>query len=90
MRDPAPPAALLSLARIARRLGVTQRWLCDEADAGRVPCLRADKRYLFAPTAVERMIAERAAATPKQTAGEGRRPPSSTHRSRKDGDAGPI
>jgi hypothetical protein len=53
--------ALLSLPRMARRLGVTAKWLRAEADAGRVPCLRAGKRYLFAPPAVERSLAKRAA-----------------------------
>ena len=53
--------ALLPLNRMARRLRVTTAWLKSEADAGRVPCLRADTRYLFAPEAVERVLAERAA-----------------------------
>ena len=52
---------LLSLARMARRLRVTVAWLRDEADAGRVPCLLAGTRYLFAPEAVERVLAARAA-----------------------------
>lgn len=46
---------------MARRLGVTQTWLRSEADAGRVPCLRAGRRYLFAAGAVESTLAERAA-----------------------------
>jgi hypothetical protein len=53
--------APLPLNRMARRLRVTVAWLRDEADAGRVPCLRAGTRYLFAPDAVERVLAERAA-----------------------------
>jgi hypothetical protein len=56
-----PPPAILSLSRMARRLGVPQRWLRDEADAGRVPSIRAGTRYLFAPAAVGRVLAERAA-----------------------------
>jgi len=52
---------VLSLARMARRLGVTCRWLRGEADAGRLPCLRADRRYLFAAGAVMEAIARRAA-----------------------------
>lgn len=55
------PEAVLSLARMARRLGVTQRWLRDEANAGRIPHLRAGTRYLFSPEAVERTLPERAA-----------------------------
>lgn len=54
-------APLLSLNRMARRLRVTIAWLRTEADAGRVPCLRAGTRYLFAPEAVERVLSERAA-----------------------------
>jgi excisionase family DNA binding protein len=52
---------LLALSRMARRLGVTAGWLRDEAAAGRVPALRAGKRYLFSPEAVERVLATRAA-----------------------------
>jgi hypothetical protein len=48
---------LLSLSRMARRLGVTQQWLRAEAAAGRVPCLRAGKRILFAAAAVEDALA---------------------------------
>ncbi len=51
---------LLPLNQMARRLRVTNSWLRSEADAGRVPCLKADKRYLFAPNAVERALAKRA------------------------------
>jgi hypothetical protein len=46
---------------MARRLHVTVGWLRAEADAGRVPCLLAGTRYLFAPEAVERVLLERAA-----------------------------
>lgn len=52
---------LLSLARMARRLGVTQDWLRDQADAGNVPCLRAGKRYLFNAVAVQEALAVQAA-----------------------------
>lgn len=55
--------SLLPLNRMARHLGVTQSWLRNEADMGRVPCLLADKRYLFAPGAVEEALAERASTT---------------------------
>ncbi len=55
-------ATLLPLAPMARRLRVTTGWLRAEADAGRVPCLRAGTRYLFASEAVERVLADRAAS----------------------------
>ena len=54
-------ANLLPLGPMARRLHVPTAWLRDEADRGRVPCLRAGKRFLFSPDAVERVLAERAA-----------------------------
>jgi len=60
-------AELLSLPRMARRLGVTQDWLRAEADAGRVPCLVAGRRYLFTPVAVQEALAVQAA---KQNAGQ--------------------
>jgi hypothetical protein len=52
---------ILSLPRMARRLGVSQRWLRGQADSERVPCHRAGHRYLFAPEAVERALASIAA-----------------------------
>jgi len=52
---------LLSLSRMARRLGVTQQWLRDQADAGNVPCLKAGRRHLFNPDAVQEALATKAA-----------------------------
>lgn len=57
---------LLPIGPMARRLRVTTAWLRAEADAGRVPCLRAGKRYLFTPEAVERLLAKRAAQQQEQ------------------------
>jgi hypothetical protein len=54
---------LLSLARMARRLGVMQQWLRDQADAGNVPCLKAGNRYLFNAVAVQDAVAAKAANT---------------------------
>lgn len=54
-------AELLQLSLMARRLRVTVGWLRAEAEAGRVPCLRAGRRFLFCPEAVERSLAVRAA-----------------------------
>jgi len=57
-------AELLTLARMARRVGVTQEWLKAQADAGNVPCLRTGKRrYLFAVEAVQEALATMAAKT---------------------------
>lgn len=52
---------LLSLGRMARRLGVTRQWLRDAAEAGHVPCLRAGTRYLFSAAAVIEAVAAMAA-----------------------------
>lgn len=60
--DASPDPLVLTLSRMARRLRVPQRWLRAEAEAGRVPCIRAGRRFLFAPDAVERVLAERAAS----------------------------
>jgi hypothetical protein len=48
---------VLTLNRAAHRLGVSARWLKAEADAGRVPHLRAEKRYLFELSAASEAIA---------------------------------
>ena len=60
---------LLSLSRMARRLGVTQQWLRDMADTGQVPCLKAGNRYLFNPIAVQEALAAKAARQ-RQESGE--------------------
>ena len=54
------PHSILPLNQMARRLRVTAAWLRAEAEAGRVPCLRAGERFLFSPEAVERVVADRA------------------------------
>lgn len=59
MLTTAPPR-LLTLGPVARRLRVPVAWLRAEAEAGRVPCLRAGKAMLFAPDAVEQVLVERA------------------------------
>jgi len=52
---------LLSLPRMARRLGVTQQWLRHQANADKIPCLKAGNRYLFNPIAVQKVLATKAA-----------------------------
>ena len=54
---------IYSLRRMARRLGVTQQWLLDQADAAKGPCLKAGNRYLFNPAAVEDILLKKAAQT---------------------------
>lgn len=52
---------VLSLARMARRLGVTQGWLREAAEAGPVPCPRAGRRLIFNSAAVEKAVVREAA-----------------------------
>ena len=40
---------LWPLRRMAARLGVTSRWLREQAELGTVPGLRAGNRWLFVP-----------------------------------------
>ena len=53
-------AKLLPIGQTARLLRVPVRWLRIEAEAGRVPCLKAGKAFLFEPEAVEAVLLERA------------------------------
>lgn len=51
---------LLPIGPTARRLHVTVKWLRSEAEAGRVPHLQADDRFLFDPNALEQALLKRA------------------------------
>ena len=53
-------AVLLPLGLTARLLSVPSTWLRAEADAGRLPHLRAGSKYLFDVDTVERLLLERA------------------------------
>ena len=55
---------LLQANTMARRLHVTLRWLKDEADAGRLPHIKAGDRYLFNTEAVDLALLERAKTVP--------------------------
>ena len=59
------PPRLLTTGAMARRLRVRVRWLRAEAEAGRIPHVRAEDQYLFEPEAVERVLIERARCGPK-------------------------
>jgi len=52
---------LTSLHGLAKELRLPIQWLKVEADAGRIPCLRAGRKRLFNPEAVLNVLAERAA-----------------------------
>ena len=56
------PAPLTPLTATARLLHVPAAWLRSEADAGRVPHLRAGTAYLFDIDLVETLLIERARA----------------------------
>jgi hypothetical protein len=51
---------LVPIRIAARWLRVPVGWLQAEAEAGRVPCLRAGNRFLCDPDAVEAALLERA------------------------------
>ena len=53
--------ALVSLNRLAAELRLPRNWLKQEAQAGRLPCLRVGRRLLFNRVAVEQVLADRAA-----------------------------
>ena len=52
---------LVSLNRLAAELRLPRNWLKQEAQAGRLPCLRIGRRLLFSVPAVEQVLADRAA-----------------------------
>ena len=54
----------------AFELGVPAAWLRREADAGRIPCLRAGRKRLFNPKAVLNVLAERAVQPQPKTTQE--------------------
>ena len=60
-------ALLTTLHPLARKLGLPPGWLKAEALAGRIPCLKAGRRLLFNPSAVEASLSARA-ATERRTA----------------------
>jgi hypothetical protein len=51
---------LLPLCAMARRLYVSNKWLRGEAEAGRIPHLKAGRALLFNPDVVEPLLVERA------------------------------
>ena len=49
-----------TLNQLARRLKLPAAWIKQEVQAGRLPCLRIGKRFLFSPDAVNRTLLKRA------------------------------
>ena len=60
---------LLSLGVAAARLGVPATWLRSEAQAGRLPHLKAGARFLFDLDAVEAELLRRARAVAPRAGG---------------------
>jgi hypothetical protein len=61
MFAPQPKETFRPLRTVARQLGVPSAWLKAEAEAGRVPVLRAGRRFLFNPEAVQQILLKRTA-----------------------------
>lgn len=60
-----PEPKLLPLFAMAHRVGVASTWLKAEAERGTIPALKAGKRFLFVPEAVEAELLKRATASTK-------------------------
>ncbi len=52
--------SIVTLDELARRLGLSKRWLTQEVRACRIPHLQAGKSRLFNVDAVRQSLAERA------------------------------
>ncbi len=52
-------AKLLTLNQLSERTGLPAAWLRREADAGRLPCIRAGRLRMFDLAAVLTALAER-------------------------------
>lgn len=52
-------ARLLTINQLAESTGLSVAWLKREADAGRLPCIRAGRRRMFDLAAVLDALAER-------------------------------
>jgi hypothetical protein len=53
---------IITDSQLARVLRVSVRWLRAEAEAGRLPCVRAERRLLFNREAVVKTLSDRAAS----------------------------
>ena len=53
-------AKRLNTVQMARHLRVPVHWLREEAEAGRIPHLKAGRVFLFEPAAVESALIKRA------------------------------
>ena len=60
----------ISLHDLSQRSGLPSSWLRSEAEAGRLPSLRAGRRLMFHAETVERVLLERAARQVQAAEGE--------------------
>lgn len=60
-------AKIMNLARMARRLGVTQKWLRQQAEKGNVPSLRDGNRFIFNVEETTEAVAKMASTPHKQS-----------------------
>ena len=58
---------LTNIVGLSVALRLSQSWLADEADAGRIPFLRAGRQRLFNVNAVREALAKRAAEFPSES-----------------------
>ena len=65
IRGMATDPDIVTLADLSRRLRVSAAWLRAEADAGRLPHVRAGSQRLFNLSVVLHLLAERAAGQEK-------------------------
>jgi hypothetical protein len=49
-----------TLHAVSRALGLPAQWLREEANSGRIPCLRAGDRFLFDLELVRKIVNDRA------------------------------
>lgn len=61
MSEESKPSELMQLRRMAREIGVNYQWLRQTAEAGKVPCLKVGRRYLFNRQATIQAVAKLAA-----------------------------
>jgi hypothetical protein len=54
-----PSTRFVQITQLSRTIGLPAAWIRREADAGRLPCIRAGRLRMFDTEAVLRVLAER-------------------------------
>lgn len=68
--DSHPMKKIRSPAQLARDLGISSEWICDEVQAGRLPHIKASEVILLNREAVEAALLERAAQRQEDGGGD--------------------